>query len=192
MARNPVLIDVPERIETERLLIRCPGPGDGARIVDAVEESFDELDGVMHWAKRPISERHFEAHFRLARAEFLARKDLPLLVFGREDERFLGGSGLHNPDWSIPKFEIGYWLRTSETGKGIMTEAVAAIAHLAFESLGARRVEIRCDSRNEASAAVARRLGFEEEGRLRNHRRAPDGEISDTLVFARTTADGLP
>jgi RimJ/RimL family protein N-acetyltransferase len=48
-----------------------------------------------------------------------------------------------------------------------------------------RRVEIRCDARNAPSAAVAERAGYTLEARLRQHRRAPDGTLADTLVYAR-------
>jgi RimJ/RimL family protein N-acetyltransferase len=185
MSRHPVLNDMPESLETARLLLRCPRDGDGALVHEAIQESFAELHDVMYWARTPTTEAECEVTARLARARFAARKDMRLHVFRREDGRFLGCSGLGKPDWTIPKFEIGYWLRTSETGKGYATEAAEAVAHLAFERLGARRVEIRCDARNRPSADVARRLGFELEGTLRRHRRAPDGTIADTLLFAR-------
>jgi ribosomal-protein-serine acetyltransferase len=191
MVRNPVLIDLPESFETRRLLLRCPRDGDGVLIHEAVEESYPELHGVMYWARAPARLEECEGNARLARARYLARKDMWLLLFRREDGRLVGSSGLHNPDWSVPKFEIGYWMRTSETGKGYATEAVAGITRFAFEHLNAVRVEIQCDARNERSAAVPRRLGYELEGTLRSHRRAPDGTLADTLLFALTDVAGL-
>ncbi len=191
MPRHPVLNELPESFETERLLVRCPREGDGAHVHEAIQESFAELHDQMHWARSPTTANECEIKARLTRAKYMARKDMGLFLFRREDGRFVGGSGLHKPDWTIPRFEIGYWLRTSETGKGYATEAVSAIARLAFDRLGAKRVEIRCDGRNERSASVAKRLGFALEGTLRNHRRAPDGSVADTLVFARVDAEGL-
>ena len=44
-----------------------------------------------------------------------------------KDGRFLGSSGLHRIDWDVPKFEIGYWCRTSLARRGYITEAVAKI-----------------------------------------------------------------
>jgi RimJ/RimL family protein N-acetyltransferase len=56
--------------------------------------------------------------------------------------------------------------------------------------LGANRVEIRCDAKNERSAAVARRGGFPLEGTLRNEDRCPmTNELRDTLVFAKISAE---
>ncbi|HLL48940.1 MAG TPA: GNAT family N-acetyltransferase, partial [Longimicrobiaceae bacterium] len=56
--------------------------------------------------------------------------------------------------------EIGFWLCRSAEGQGIVTEATRILTNLALTGLGAARVEIRCDARNERSAAVARRLGY--------------------------------
>jgi len=85
----------------------------------------------------------------------------------------------------VPYFSIGYWLAASAEGHGYMTEAASALVEYALRELGARRLEITCDARNTRSAAVARRLGFEQEGLLRNHMRLSDGALRDTLVFAR-------
>jgi len=90
----------------------------------------------------------------------------------------------------VPRFEIGYWLRTRAEGHGYATEAVSALAKLCFEALAAERVEIRCDIQNERSAAVAERAGFTLEARLRRHRRNLHGALTDTLVYARLREDG--
>jgi RimJ/RimL family protein N-acetyltransferase len=86
----------------------------------------------------------------------------------------------------VPRFEIGYWLHSDYTGRGLATEAVVALADFAFETLEAQRVEIRCDAGNERSAALARRAGFPLEATLHNHeRRHLTDELRDTLIFAR-------
>jgi ribosomal-protein-serine acetyltransferase len=60
---------------------------------------------------------------------------------------------------------------------------------MAFESLGARRVEIRCDDNNAASRRVAERNAFTLEGILRNDSLTPAGEIRSTCVYARLAGD---
>jgi ribosomal-protein-serine acetyltransferase len=57
--------------------------------------------------------------------------------------------------------ELGYWLRVDQTGRGIVTEAARAVLDVVHAVPQFSHVEIRCDARNEASVAVARRLGFE-------------------------------
>src|ERR671912_2081179 len=127
---------------------------------------------------------------RLARAGrgslILQRSELRLHLYLRGTDTLVGSSGLQRIDWEVPKFEIGYWCRTGFTGRGYITEAVLGITEFAFDALGARRVEIRCDSRNLPSARVAERAGFELEARLNNNEVSTDGEPKNTLIYALT------
>lgn len=79
-----------------------------------------------------------------------------MFLFLKETGALVGGSGLHRIDWSVPKFEIGYWCRTRFAGHGYITEAVRGLGAFAFDQLGTRRVEILCDSRNHRSVRVCR------------------------------------
>lgn len=63
--------------------------------------------------------------------------------------------------------ELGYWISAGAEGRGLVTKGCRAIAAYAFEDLGLRRLEIKCAATNTRSAAVAERLGFALEGRLR-------------------------
>lgn len=182
---NPLLLDFPEEFGSERLLIRAPRAGDGAELNAAVCESLPELKPWMPWAQSAPSVEESEEVCRRARVKFLAREDLMLQLRLKESGTVIGGSGLHRMDWNVPKFEIGYWLRTSFCGQGLMTEAVAAIARFAFDELNAQRVEIRCDSRNERSARVALRAGFALEATLRHDSRDVEGALRDTRIYAR-------
>ncbi len=82
-------------------------------------------------------------------------------------------------------FEIGYWIRTSETGKGYITEAVNALTVYGFGELKADRIFIRCDDRNPASARVAEKAGYQLEGIMRNDSLANDGSLRSTRLYAR-------
>jgi RimJ/RimL family protein N-acetyltransferase len=180
----PILKDFPESFETERLLIRSPLPGDGPEMHAAVNESLGELTPWMPWPKEHRTVEDSEASVRRARARFVAREDLMLLLLLKGTETLVGSSGLHRIDWGVPKFEIGYWCRTRFAGQGYVTEAVRGITAFAIEALGARRLEIRCDSRNLPSARVAEHAGFRLEGELRNNELDTGGHLRDTLVYA--------
>ena len=182
--KPPILIDFPESFETERLLIRSPLPGDGPEMHAAVKESLRELTPWMPWPKEHRTVDASEASARRARVAFLERSELRLHLYLKGTETLVGSSGLHRIDWGVPKFEIGYWCRTRFTGRGYTTEAVRGITVFAFEALDARRVEIRCDSRNLPSARVAERAGFRLEGELRNNEVATDRGLRDTLIYA--------
>lgn len=182
--KPPILRDFKESFETERLLIRSPLPGDGPGMHAAVKESLRELTPWMPWPKEHRTVEDSEASVRRARARFLERTDLMLSLFLKGKGTLVGSSGLHRIDWAVPKFEIGYWCRTRFTGQGYVTEAVRGISDFAFDILGARRVEIRCDSRNLPSVRVAERACFRLEGELRNNEVDPRGDPRNTLVYA--------
>src|SRR5829696_8736347 len=184
--KPPILVDFPERFDTERLVIRSPLPGDGPEVYAAVRESIEELSPWMAWPKEHRTVDDSKASARRARAAFQARSELRLHLYLKGADTLVGIAGLQDIDWDVPKFEIGYWCRTRFTGYGYTTEAVRGITAFAFEALGARRVEIRCDSRNRPSARVAERAGFRLEGELRNNEVGTDGVSRDTLIYALT------
>lgn len=181
-----ILMDFPDSFETERLFIRLPLPGDGEFIHEAIMESLDHLKPWMPWAQEPPTKEKSEINVRKAHCSFLARQDLRFHLFHKETKMFIGSSGLHNIDWSVPKFEIGYWCRSSCVGNGYITESVRGLTVFAFEILGANRVEIRCDQKNRQSRRVAERLGFSLEGIFRNYRLTVNGELEDTCIYSMT------
>jgi RimJ/RimL family protein N-acetyltransferase len=183
--KPPILVDVPESFETERLLLRSPLPGDGPESHAAIGESIEELSPWMAWPKEHRTVDDSEASARRARVAFQARSELRLHLYLKGTDTLVGIAGLQNIDWDVPKFEIGYWCRTGHTGHGYITEAVKAITSLAIDTLNAGRIEIRCDPRNHKSASVAKRAGFHLEATLHNNELGTDGTLRDTLVFSR-------
>ena len=150
---------------------------------------MDELAPWMPWTMEHGTVDESEASARRARVHFLERTELRMHLFLRESGTLVGSSGLHRIDWSVPKFEIGYWCRTPFVGWGYTTEAVRGIAAFAFDALNAKRVEIRCDPLNRPSARVAERAGFRPEGELRNDTVGTDGAPRNTLVFSMIRED---
>lgn len=182
---DPALIDVPEEFESERLLIRTPRQGDGPELNAAIRESFDDLRRWFPWADHIPDPEESEANVCTAYEKYKAKTDFRLLLFLKGTDTLVGACGLHSVDWSVPKFEIGYWVRSSYAGRGYITEAVNATTELALRQLGAHRVWIRMDSRNERSRMVAERAGFEFEGTIRNDERQVDGSLMDTHVYSK-------
>ncbi len=189
---SPVLIEMPAALATERLDLRAPRAGDGPVVYEAVRESLPELRrflASLPWLAGEYTLATAEVFCRTSHANHLARTDLPYLVFRRDTLELVGCVGLHRPVWTTPKVEVGYWGRTSETGQGFITEAVTALVAMAFEQLGAARVELVVDEENAASRRVAERCGFTLEGILRHERRAPDGALRNTCIYARVQSD---
>jgi len=182
---HALLLEIPEKLESERLTLAAARAGQGAAVNEAVVESHAELKRWMPWAQKLQSVEESEAYCREAQAKWHARETLDFCFLGRGDGRLVGKGGLHTIDWSVPKFEIGYWIRTSCVGRGYASEAALALARFAARELGARRVEITCNALNAASRRVAEKCDFALEGILRNSRRDCAGELADSCMYAR-------
>jgi RimJ/RimL family protein N-acetyltransferase len=85
------------------------------------------------------------------------------------------------------RLEIGWtWLTPATWGTGINVEAKLLLLTHAFDELGAMRVELKTDARNERSRAAILALGAQFEGVFRKHMRMPDGRIRDSAWYAIT------
>jgi ribosomal-protein-serine acetyltransferase len=78
-----------------------------------------------------------------------------------------GVVGFHNIDSINRSTMIGYWLGSKYQGKGLMTGACKSMINYAFSDLNINRVEIRCATDNKKSRAIPEKLGFKNEGNLR-------------------------
>lgn len=190
---DPLLIDIPMPIETDRLIIRGARTGDGALVNAAKSETWADLTQWMTWAKGENPDpRETEAVMRRASADFIMRTDLMMLAFERASALPVVFTGLHCIDWHRREFEVGYWVRTSARGKGYATEAANALTRFAFNALSARKVVITHADGNAASAAVIKRLGYTLEVVARYGTMLPGGTVVDQHRYARLDTDGLP
>jgi RimJ/RimL family protein N-acetyltransferase len=185
---EPILLDLPDSIETPRLTLRPPRAGDGPALHEALTESLPELRrflASLPWVAAEQTLESAEIFCRNAESNFIARRDLPFFAFDKATGRLIASAGLHRTVWQTPKTEVGYWCRTTATGRGYMTEAVLALSAYAFEHIKAVRIELVTDEENRQSRRVAERAGFDLEGTLRAERRAPDGALRNTCIYAR-------
>lgn len=187
---KPILLDLPEGFESERLLIRVPKPGDGAILQEAYLETYSRLKPWFPWAQTESSIEEREEFVRQQYARFIKREDMMLMLFLKSGHKLIGCSGLHVQNWDVPSFEIGYWVRTGYEGKGYIIEAVNRITEFGFMDMKANRIFIRCDIANVRSQSVAKRAGFLYEGTFRNfERRHHSGELTDMIYFGLTSED---
>jgi len=159
MIEKPILLDLPMPIRTPRLVITMPLPEHSDAVREAKIESMPELTNWMLWAASNPRIGEEKTILTEALAEFILRENLMMLVFTHEGE-FVAATGLHRFNWKVPRCEIGYWCRSSMTGKGYITEMANALTRYAFEVMKMRKVTIDVDSENTKSAAVAKRLEF--------------------------------
>lgn len=87
---------LPEQLETERLLIRVPRPGDGPVFNEAVLESLPLLAPWLGWVTPPPTPEQSEASCRRFHARWLLNESLVVFFFLKASGRLIGGSGLHD------------------------------------------------------------------------------------------------
>ena len=189
---DPILIDIPMPIETDRLIIRQPMPGDGVMVMEAKNETWDDLTRWMPWARTPQDEFETEAVMRRAHADFILRTNLMMVAFERVSGRPVVFTGMHRMDWHARIFEIGFWARKSAQGRGYVTETANALTRFAFNALSARKVIITHADGNDRSTAVIHRLGYALEATERYGTTLPDGTVVDQHRYARFDTNGLP
>ena len=174
----------PDLLGTERLVLRPPSGADAEQVLAAVSASYPELHRWMEWAQGPYGIEQALRFCADARHDFEAGRNFTALLTLAENETVVGCASLLVRDESLPSFEIGYWVHTRHTGRGYATEAAEALARLAFEDCGAKRLELRINESNRRSRAVAERLGFELEGPLEPHCSDDEAPSSESLVYA--------
>jgi ribosomal-protein-serine acetyltransferase len=90
------------------------------------------------------------------------------------DGRIVGSAGYHAINRESNSTSLGYWLDEAHQGRGLMTMAVRALTDHAFEDWRLNRIEIHAAAGNLRSRAIPERLGFQQEGVLREHKRVGD------------------
>ncbi|HJV15805.1 MAG TPA: GNAT family protein [Bacillales bacterium] len=83
------------------------------------------------------------------------------------DGEIVGIAGYNTINWSNKTAYIGYWLGEEYQGKGIMTKVSKALTNYAFTHLNLHKVEIRVATENKKSRSIPERLGFANEGCIR-------------------------
>lgn len=119
---------------------------------------------------------------------FEARPESPRVIFAVLDAETgdtLGSSSFFDANELHRGLEVGYtWFAPEARGTSANPATKLAMLEHAFETMGALRVQLKTDERNAASRAALAKLGAQEEGHLRKHRRMPDGHMRTTVFFS--------
>ncbi len=180
----------PNRIDLGDVTLRRPQPDDAEALLAATTIDLLRLGPWMSWASpRDNTVAARAAFIDEARAKAETGRDAVYLLIGADDG-ILGTVGLH--DRVGPGgIELGYWLASAATGRGIMTRVVGALTDLALSDEEISRVEIHTDEANVASAAIPRRLGFTLARTMDTEVTAP-AETGRMQIWVRTADDEPP
>lgn len=173
---------IPESIDAGPAILCRWDPRLAPALKAAIDETLDGLKAWVPWGKGEPSELPvIVARLETFQREFGPGPNWAFAILDRATGAVLGGIGLHGRVGPTA-IEIGYWVRTSATGRGVASASVVALTAVAMAA-GVSHVEIHCDPRNVASARVAARAGYEHtETRPRDYT-AIGGEPRDTMVW---------
>jgi RimJ/RimL family protein N-acetyltransferase len=180
-----MLSEIPTHFETERLVLRCYHPGDGAWYYQVGQRNRQHLqrfesDNMILGIK---NEEDGENLINLLAADWAAHKTFCLGGFEKTTGQFAVQIYIGPVDWQLPEFEIGYFADKDYEGQGYVSEAVRGSLAFIFDHLHAHRVCIHCSDLNERSWRVAERCGFVREGHLRETRQQSDGTFSGDFTY---------
>jgi ribosomal-protein-serine acetyltransferase len=184
------LHDLPTEFTSERLLLRRYQPSDSAMYYHMLRNNWEHLyEFLPSFLINVRGEEDIKTWFERQSAEWNA---LNLFIFGvweKGNGVYVGESYLANPDWDVPRIEVGYFLVKEFTGNGYATESANATIRYAFEQMKVLRIDLRCAADNAGSIQVAKRCGFTQEGCFRQHHRKKDGTLVDMLWYGLLLAE---
>jgi ribosomal-protein-serine acetyltransferase len=161
--------------------MRLVSDEDAEELCALVKKNFVHLREWMQWAVEGYSIGHTRSFIEASVRQYAKGESMNLLIF-REGE-IVGGSGLNFIDRVNKATEIGYWLDRERNGQGIVTKSCRSLIGYAFDELGMHRIVIRCAAGNTKSRAIPERLGFTEEGMLRESEWL-HGRYLDLVVYS--------
>lgn len=174
-----------QTVAGERVCLRALSLAD----TDALFSYYADPETMRYWAWPAYTERaSAEKYIEEAQKSSPEAGYLTWGIARADDDALLGTCALHKIDLSNGRSEIGYLLGRPHWGQGLATEAVACAVDYAFCVLKLRRLEADIDPRNTASQRVLERLGFTQEGYLKE-RWCVAGEVSDSALFGLLAHD---
>ena len=141
--------------------LRPPCLTDNPELCSAINESLAEMAPFLPWVGQGYSlEKGRTWLGDVCDDDHPAPQEIAFIIEQRPAAILAGAISLYNSDSTARSVEIGYWLRTSLAGRGLMTAAVRLLTRHALTTLGYSRIEILADPANVASCRVAEKAGY--------------------------------
>ncbi|SFC57252.1 ribosomal-protein-serine acetyltransferase [Alkalibacterium subtropicum] len=150
----------------EEIALKLKEYQDTQKMFALIDASRKQLSQWMTWVDEVRSPEDVEKVTRRQLLQFVKKEAMHFVILYRDE--VAGEISLKEIDWTIQSGEIGYWLGSAYTGKGIMARAVKSMLAYAFEELALHKVEIWAAEENAKSRRIPERLGFVQEGTRRD------------------------
>ena len=182
------LLDVPSKLETERLLLRPYKLGDGEWLNLIFQENESHLADSIEGVKAGLgldltNSTDAEIFVRQLEADWAARKRFIFGIWEKVADRYIRDIWIESQDWDLPMHEIGYFLVKDQMGNGFATEATKAALTFVFKHLKSNKASLTCEEDNQRAYRVAERCGFVREGCLRGQVNRKDGTLVGKLCY---------
>ena len=161
---------------------------DTAALFEAVRESVNEICAWMVWCRPDYSLADSESFISSCAADWREGRRYSFVIFDPSDGSFLGSVGLSAICPAHKFANVGYWVRTGMTRRGVASAALRLAARFAFERRDLRRLEIVMPADNRASVRVAEKAGAKYEGVMRD-RLLLGGKAHDALLYSLVRGD---
>jgi [ribosomal protein S5]-alanine N-acetyltransferase len=170
---------LPDAFMTDRLIVRPIVVDDLA----GVFRLFSDPQATRYWLHAPWRDMSDAEHWLVrVLARHAEQSAMQFVIVERSTRLLVGTAVLFKIEAVSRRAEIGYALMPDRWGCGYMNEALACLLDYAFGTLEMRRIEAELNPRNVGSAKVLARLGFSQEGLLRE-RWLLQGEASDSALY---------
>jgi RimJ/RimL family protein N-acetyltransferase len=168
--------------------IRPYSAEDTSALYEAVRESIKEISVWMGWCHPDYAIEETSA-FILARDEaWQSDREYTFGIFDAKTGDFLGSTGLNFVNRVHDCANLGYWVRSSCTGRGVASAAARLVARFGLESCGFQRIEILAAIGNKASQRAAEKAGALREAVLRK-RLLVGGQPQDAVLYSLVAED---
>jgi ribosomal-protein-serine acetyltransferase len=147
------------------LELRSRVEADAEAILEGIDKNREYLKQWLPWLDDSKTVEDIRKYIKNTIVEFDKKEGCDFGIW--YEGQWIGGIGFSSFGTKDRKTSIGYWLSEEFQGKGIMTDCVRALVNYGFEHLNLNRILIRCAVENTKSRAIPQRLGFKEEGVLR-------------------------
>ncbi|WJM85878.1 GNAT family protein [Dickeya chrysanthemi] len=175
---------------TPRLSLHPLVPSDATALFDAIHESLESIGRWLPWCVPHYDLAMAQSWITDCEQQRREGTSFDLAITDRTNGHLLGSIAINSISKAYRLGNIGYWVRRTAQGQGIIPEAVREIVPFGFGTLGLTRLEIIAAEENHASRQVAEKVGAHFEGLLRNRIIINDQPVTAAL-YSLIPGDGL-